>query len=230
MTDLFGNPLPPAPITGSQSYLMDTRRTDAPVSESPRMASLRAAATKDAPMLLDAPKTPRQFYKCADCLSVVAINHKLDPYVRNFPVCGLCGGKCHHMGEVKADNLVKIIHRCPCDHRCTGALGPSCDCKCGGANHGTHALVQYETVEGKVSRINTRPNPAALAIANEWRAAIEPLKTRLDDLYARKRIARLSERDYSEMWELGRIINIAQGYKTHKSRMETLTRYAERTR
>lgn len=54
--DLFGNPIPQGSITGSQSYLMDTRRTDAPIAESPRMASLRAASAKDAPMLLEAPK------------------------------------------------------------------------------------------------------------------------------------------------------------------------------
>ena len=31
-------------------------------------------------------------------------------------------------GVVRAD--------CPCDPRCTGAHGPSCECSCGGANHG----------------------------------------------------------------------------------------------
>lgn len=51
-TDLFGNPLPLAPITGPQSYLLDTRRNDAPVSDTPKMAKLRAASVKDAGTLI----------------------------------------------------------------------------------------------------------------------------------------------------------------------------------
>ncbi len=56
-TDLFGNPIPPAPITGAQGYLLDTRRNDAPIAESGKLAALRAASAKDAPVLLEAQRT-----------------------------------------------------------------------------------------------------------------------------------------------------------------------------
>lgn len=50
--DLFGNPIPQASIGGPQGYLMDTR-PDAHPQESAKLAKLRAAATKDAPVLLE---------------------------------------------------------------------------------------------------------------------------------------------------------------------------------
>lgn len=52
--DLLGNPIPQASIGGPQGYLMDTRPDTHP-TESAKLASLRAAATKDAPALLDTP-------------------------------------------------------------------------------------------------------------------------------------------------------------------------------
>lgn len=30
----------------------------------------------------------------------------------------------------------RLVEDKKCDRRCTGATGPSCDCSCGGANHG----------------------------------------------------------------------------------------------
>lgn len=32
--------------------------------------------------------------------------------------------------------VVGTVSETPCDARCTGARGTSCDCQCGGANHG----------------------------------------------------------------------------------------------
>jgi hypothetical protein len=37
-------------------------------------------------------------------------------------------------GQLKAT----MRPECPCDGRCTGARGHSCDCSCGGANHGSN--------------------------------------------------------------------------------------------
>lgn len=30
----------------------------------------------------------------------------------------------------------RLVEDAPCNAKCTGAFGPSCDCSCGGANHG----------------------------------------------------------------------------------------------
>ncbi len=30
----------------------------------------------------------------------------------------------------------RVVDTCPCDRRCTHATGHSCECSCGGANHG----------------------------------------------------------------------------------------------
>lgn len=222
--DLFGNPIPQASIGGPQGYLMDTR-PDAHPTESAKLAKLRAAATKDAPVLLDPPKQPRNFYKCQDCLTVAAIDRSHDRYAK-LPTCSLCGATCEHMGEVKGDKYVKHHVRCACDERCTHARGPSCDCSCKGENHGIGAVVEYDTVEGTVSRLNMRPNHHALANVTEYRAAIAPLIARRQELNDRKRIERLSGAEYNELCELYRIICRAQSYKTHAPRMELLTKYA----
>lgn len=62
--------------------------------------------------------------------------------------CGACGagiatdsdqtrGKCPHCGARVRLHLVYGEHSdIPCDSRCMGAVGPSCSCGCGGANHG----------------------------------------------------------------------------------------------
>lgn len=37
---------------------------------------------------------------------------------------------------------------CPCDRRCTHAVGPDCDCQCGGLNHGiAYACTSFEPVD-----------------------------------------------------------------------------------
>ena len=46
------------------------------------------------------------------------------------------------MGKVYGSHLVTVTLAPPCDGRCTNAQGPSCDCLCGGANHGSKKLVE----------------------------------------------------------------------------------------
>lgn len=49
------------------------------------------------------------------------------------------------MGKVHRGRLVDVRYAPPCDGRCTNAQGPSCDCQCGGANHGSGRLVEVIT-------------------------------------------------------------------------------------
>ncbi len=96
------------------------------------------------------------YHRCEDCLSVFAL--------KNIPAwprakCA-CGGDCEFMGFVEKARLVKTEHRCPCDHRCTNAGGPNCDCSCGGANHGTQKLVECTVDLGKAPVAQNAPNYA----------------------------------------------------------------------
>ena len=45
---------------------------------------------------------------------------------------------CKDCGNLMSQGKIKGLLRpdVPCDARCTGARGHSCDCSCGGANHG----------------------------------------------------------------------------------------------
>jgi hypothetical protein len=58
------------------------------------------------------------------------------------------------MGVVAGDKYTKTENRAPCDGRCTHAVGPHCDCGCGGVNHGTGRLVATVVAEGKVKVVN----------------------------------------------------------------------------
>lgn len=69
--------------------------------------------------------------------------------------CPLCGEKeLRYMGEVHKTDIVRKGVKAACDHRCTNAVGPKCDCLCVNANHGTHRLVTYNKVVGKLEVIN----------------------------------------------------------------------------
>src|ERR1700733_4615367 len=97
----------------------------------------------------------RHFYRCADCLAVVATEEKIPVMITSNcgynanlkAVCDACGGRMEYMGEtirrsVSQQSLQKLVgYKCACDGKCTNALGPSCDCVCSGENHGTGRVV-----------------------------------------------------------------------------------------
>lgn len=90
----------------------------------------------------------RFFYRCCDCLSTVATESKLPEVyddrrgqVTNA-ICDACGGRIEYLGATVGDTLRKFAgYTTPCDHRCTHAAGPNCECSCGGANHGSGVVV-----------------------------------------------------------------------------------------
>lgn len=92
---------------------------------------------------------PRRFYKCGLCLGAFAVEGERLPYNAECD----CGGTLSGMGLVKRDRLTEGYIGTPCDHRCTMAAGPSCDCKCGGENHGSQALVIMTRDLGAVPRM-----------------------------------------------------------------------------
>lgn len=114
-----------------------------------------------------APKLTRWYYRCGDCLTPVAVEGAKPPAVIE---CA-CGGSLTLMGRVVRSRVVVDATRCPCDGRCTGAVGPACDCECGGENHGSGRVERYTIDQGKATLVAREPS-VMIERAAEFRAAL----------------------------------------------------------
>jgi hypothetical protein len=119
----------------------------------------------------------RHFWKCPMCLTVAATEGDTISRLE----CGHCAVQMTYMGKVSQSRLTRTEHHCPCDARCTNASGPSCDCSCGGINHGTQALVTVTVDAGPIPVANVRPTAQALWDVKEYRT----LRTELQNELAR---------------------------------------------
>lgn len=129
----------------------------------------------------------RYFWKCLTCLTVMATEEENGYPQYEKRECGVCGGKLECMGRVHGASLVTEAERCPCDERCTAAQGPSCECKCGGVNHGTNMLVTvFVNVRGIPTLTPATPEAveAARKRAEELRAAVEAATLAVNEAYA----------------------------------------------
>lgn len=137
------------------------------------------------------PKPRRYMYRCRECLAVTAVDGSpIDRAAR----CA-CGGIPESLGYVRESyagaRLARDTVRCACDHRCTGATGPSCDCVCRGENHGTGAVVEVTVDAGGVPRLQS----GALERVAAWHwtlAALEAIaheRFPMDDYLNHVRIA-----------------------------------------
>ncbi len=97
--------------------------------------------------------TNRHFLKCAFCERPMSVNAETPQEIQFIleQECPLCGELAlRYMGRVEKTNLVRNGVRSACDLRCTNAIGPKCDCVCSNENHGTHRLVVFSKVVGKL--------------------------------------------------------------------------------
>lgn len=128
----------------------------------------------------------RWFFRCKDCLTVAVTEQELRlvevqigpaQYTWRYAECGACGGDIEFMGRTSAHTacIAKTEWRCACDGRCTGAIGPSCDCQCGGENHGTGRVVEVEVQHQGLPKLKITPD--ARAVAEEFRAACRDFET-----------------------------------------------------
>jgi len=103
----------------------------------------------------------RFFYRCPDCLIVVALDHRPAPFAE-CDTCRTDTGAAHmeFMGQVHRDKLVKEYDAPACDDRCTSARGPSCECKCLGQNHGSHLWVTVR-IENDIPVVAAAPKDGA---------------------------------------------------------------------
>lgn len=115
------------------------------------------------------------FYRCQKCLEVMTHKERI---LRGE--CGICGGKIEYMGQVVKDKLIKTEERCACDDRCTCATGPTCECKCGGENHGSGKTVEVVIGINNVPVLKPKNTEQALKRATEIDSlkscAVEKLK------------------------------------------------------
>lgn len=153
---------------------------------------------------------PRHYWRCIDCLQVGAASER--PAAMQ---CADCGGTLEYMGRVQADRLVREEERCPCDHRCTGAIGPNCECKCGGENHGTRRMMTVLRDGGPVPRARFGGNRRlAAALAAEYRAAVQAVIGR-------------ATRGEVNGWVAQRAIRKARESREHATRLRILRAVAE---
>lgn len=176
----------------------------------------------------------RWYVRCIDCLAVGAVDLP-DSNVRGFPaepergVCP-CGGQIETMGRVSKARLVKDAIKSPCDHSCTMARGPLCECHCRGANHGSKALVLVTRDVGAVPRYELQ---ASHERAAEYRGAVRDAEGRQATAWAAvlPLVQRQGNGVYLDRADFDRINNArravysivkAKRARTHKGRLTIL--------
>lgn len=95
----------------------------------------------------------RHFLKCSYCERPLSVNVETQEELKFIleQTCPLCGEKTlRYMGQVQKTNIVRGSVKAACDLRCTSAVGPKCDCVCVNVNHGTHRLVVFNKIVGKL--------------------------------------------------------------------------------
>jgi hypothetical protein len=184
-------------------------------------------------------KAIRHCWRCADCLTVAFTPESIEA-ARNergfchFAECGSCGGDVEYMGPVnKHHQIFRTELQCACDGRCTGAIGPSCDCQCGGENHGTGAMVEV------LKRVEGLPHimmpTDARAKAETYRALVAEFRAAWDAHYAyatrEKRngyVTPATYRTYMEGQEIISAFGKARGLRTHAGRNKRIAALTEK--
>lgn len=178
-------------------------------------------------------KSPRRsYYKCTDCLVPVVLVES-----PGGEIACVCGGKLRFMGDIRERRHGSIFvtehEETPCDDRCTGAIGPSCNCPCGGTNHGTGRTVTVETIGGKVKMV-TEDTSAQMTRAGELRAAVEivmsiaegrPCWSALQAYKAQRQVGNIGQ--LNRAIEFSRALSHAKRLGTHPGRLRALSKLQE---
>ena len=171
-------------------------------------------------------KVNRWFWKCADCLTPVAIEVDVKDKANHWTArdrfgamkCGACGGDMWFMGRVAGESIVQDGHRCACDARCTTAAGPKCDCQCGGVNHGRSVVVPCVETVGDVPVAKVVPTEKLLRQVAEYRAARAEITAQLEACPS----GWLPEEQYRHKVSLQYALRHSAGLTSHSGRMKCL--------
>jgi len=197
----------------SYNYFLPKPRELPDEEEKPRRSSFPAAGVRG-PTVTPATSTHApalHFYRCADCFGTMALETG-DSGAR----CD-CGGELDYLGKAKNDRLIVEGVRVPCDPRCTSAIGPKCDCACGGANHGSGALVHVEIDAGGVPVVSKPADlPARRGIAEVFRAryqrALDGYKAKVGTLNGADPVG----------WQIREQLRHARRFRTQRRRMAAI--------
>ena len=175
----------------------------------------------------------RWYVRCTGCLGVAAVECDADfhdPKVKGV-TCSACGSTLEVLGKVDQDAmLTDVEERCPCDERCTCAMGPHCNCKCGGKNPGTGKVVEIRIIKEAPVLIMPESEKARERVA-EFRALAAKVESFLPtapgraEYEARKAGRWLNADAYAEMAKYVYLLNAiehAEHLKTHSGRMRAL--------
>lgn len=174
-------------------------------------------------------ETRRHYYRCTDCLSVCVVRH--DGWSGKRLDCDACNGALEHMGYVRGEACLEKRHLlCPCNGACTGALGPNCECQCGGENHGRglECFITECQHQGGVPRVKPRDDVSARIRAAEYREARSAIMARVPSLYDEdgRRVYLSGELFNKRCGALGLVVK-ADKARSHKGRMGKLREAAE---
>lgn len=151
------------------------------------------------------------YHKCNDCLTAFSSTEK------KIDLCD-CNGSVKLMGEVHGNKFIKTEDRPACDGRCTHACGPSCDCACGGANHGTGKVVQVVVAEGLTKAVGlTEEDVERATMYRGLRDHAEKLYTDAFSTYDRAK--------YSAKIRARRELDHAISLKVHVPRINALIKF-----
>lgn len=172
-----------------------------------------------------APKAERQarrdFWRCPTCLSVWSTDD-----CPRTPHCSLCEIEAEHMGEVHRFRLRQMETYCPCDARCTNAIGPNCECSCGGTNHGKGLLLRWVDAGG-IPTITPPDTFAAERRRDEYRQALAAARERIQwalSIMDRKRRGEYIQ-SYAELCRASDALaqlSRAKARRTHAGRIKAL--------
>lgn len=171
----------------------------------------------------------RWYYKCPECLCTVVLKGLT---ARRDLVCGVCGEYLYTIGEVTAENKwVRKEEKCKCDGRCINALGPSCDCSCGGENHGSgmDGFVEVVAETGEVKLTPSHDIEKHKQWAKEYNDAYDAAESRIKAKHGQayefyKSKQRLA---YDTWWEIKKDLTRlgdAADLKVHKTRIAKLNK------
>lgn len=172
----------------------------------------------------------RWYLKCHDCLSTVTIDvGQNEHFLYDARLeCGICGGCLYVMGRVELERWIRTGLRPKCDGRCVSALGPNCDCECGGENHGKGLEGCYEHIleSGTVRVTPPHKRDEALLRAEAYRQA----RRQLEDAFQRacpayeayRQGVRVPVEAYRRIRRYEERLADAVRRRSHKGRMQAL--------
>ncbi len=171
----------------------------------------------------------RYYYRCVSCLSVATLQEKA------ADLQCVCGGRVEFLGPVtRVAHYARTEVVPKCDGRCVNAQGPTCDCPCGGENHGTGLAGYVERTREEHVVLHPPDLQSALRRAAEFQEAKEKAYSALsaefgvflDDYMAGKWIP--SRAKWEEVRMAVEAYLHACRLKTHQGRLKALERITQR--